>query len=229
MLDFASFVYYLREQNKLRKFRRLIAAGIEKCEPRFREITALHPEPNPGTVEFAHISRYQFAATKLPPGKVLNAACGSGYGNAILGESGHTPVGVDLYDRPLSVARENFPVGEYLQANVLDLSVFASGSFDGVVTFETIEHVQNPIKACEEFKRVLKPNGRLIGSIPIMIFHNPGTNFTWKAALEFVRSNFPGAKLFLQSNHEILDYSAESWQHIRGESDKYLLWSWQKQ
>ena len=221
-------VYQLRERNKQRKFDRLIRQGVEKCEPRFRPILDLSIDYPRGSVEFAHIERYRFATHHIPSGRVLNAACGSGYGNAIIAEAGGCPVGVDLFKEPLSIARSCFPFGEYFQADVLQLDRLSPQSFDAVVSFETIEHVSYPVSACSEFKRVLKPDGVFVGSIPIMIYHNPGTNFTWKAAQDFVVCNFPGASLFIQTNYSIEDYSIAAWRKQRSHGDKYLLWVWRK-
>lgn len=225
---FSDAVYSFKELNKLRKFKRMIFSGVEKCEPRFREITTLSPPALPGTVEYAHVMRYQFAATMLQTGRTLNVACGSGYGNAILANAGHHPVGVDLYERPLELARRNFPFGEYLCADAQDLIQIETSSFDSVVSFETIEHVRNPTKACSEFKRVLRTGGKFVGSIPVMIFHNPGTNFTWESANEFIQNNFKGSTLYLQNNQTISPASLELWRTIRNDSDKYILWVWQK-
>jgi len=223
-------IYQLREWNKQRKFDRLIRQGVEKCEPRFRPILDLSIDYPPGSVEYAHIERYRFAIDHIPKaqGRILNAACGSGYGNAIIAEAGGYPVGVDLFEEPLSIARNRFPFGEYVQADVMQLDRFSPQSLDAVVSFETIEHVRDPMRACSEFLRVLKPGGMFVGSIPIMVFHNPGTNFTWQAALDFVRNMFPDADLYLQDNCSIAPLSLVRWCAIRHQGDKYLLWVWRK-
>lgn len=39
---------------------------------------------------------------------------------------------------------------------------FATASFDAVVTFNTFEHLIDPVRAAQEIHRVLKPGGRLI-------------------------------------------------------------------
>ena len=223
----SDFVYSLREQNKMRKFKRLIRQGVEKCEPRFRCITSLSEPSVPGSVEFAHISRYHFAKERIS-GRVLNAACGSGYGNAILAEKGAIPTGVDLFEAPLKIARDCFPVGEYHQCDAQELALFDDESFDSVVSFETIEHVFDAVRASVSFKRVLKEGGVFVGSIPIMVFHNPGRNFTWSLANDFVDENFPGAEKFIQTNSEIRPHSVINWRELRDNGDKYLIWVWRK-
>lgn len=219
-------LYDIKERRKLSRFRALIAAGVEKCEPRYRPITELKTQWATGTVEHAHVSRYEFAALRIS-GRVLNAACGSGYGNAILARVA-SPVGIDLYDEPLEIARRNFAFGEYHRGDVLTLP-FSDDTFDGVVSFETIEHVSDAAAACNQLKRVLKPGGTLVASIPIMIFHNPGSNFTWAAAQLFVQTHFAGAELYLQDNWSIEPLCDQRWRQIRACKDKFVVWVWRKQ
>lgn len=59
---------------------------------------ALDPRDDTGQATLAlHLERYRFAASKLRPGRVLDLACGVGYGSAILGERPDvTVVGVDV-------------------------------------------------------------------------------------------------------------------------------------
>lgn len=39
-------------------------------------------------------------------------------------------------------------------------------SFDIIISFETLEHVENPESVLNEFYRLLSPGGRLITSVP---------------------------------------------------------------
>jgi len=43
---------------------------------------------------------------------------------------------------------------------------FRDSLFDRIVCFEVLEHLESPIKALKEFKRVLKENGEIIISVP---------------------------------------------------------------
>lgn len=231
--QFISDLYFVfHEANKNRKFARDIRRGIVRQEPRFRPITRIGRDVYegyaPGSVEFAHVQRYDFAKN-LVTGLVLNAAAGSGYGNEILGRAGSHVVGVDLYEKPLQLAKKYFPDHEFVRANILSLDAFPNEIFDAVVSFETIEHIPDPVCGVGELKRVLKIGGHFVGSIPIQIYHNPGTNFTYKEALRFINLHFPGSKLFLQNNFRILPLSPENWRQLRFEGNKYFLFHWVKQ
>lgn len=61
----------------------------------------------------------------------------------------------------------------HILANYPDIDIhklpYNSGSFDLVIHSDTLEHVANPIHALMECKRVLKPNGALCFTIPIIV------------------------------------------------------------
>ena len=76
---------------------------------------------------------------------MLDAACGEGYGTALLAAAGaRSAVGVDLderTDRPRRGATTRRP--EFVRGDVAQLP-FEDDAFDLVVSFETIEHVPDP-------------------------------------------------------------------------------------
>ena len=120
-----------------------------------------------------HVSRYVLAASKIRPGDtVLDAACGLGYGTAVLASCspGARFIGVDLDESCIDYAKSNFavldPTISYQACDVTKLSFLADNSIDVVVSFETIEHLPDYDAFLAEVKRVLKPDGRLIGSVP---------------------------------------------------------------
>lgn len=120
-----------------------------------------------GMVYGEHIVRYQ-AAIELVRGKVvLDIASGSGYGTALLGETAKEVIGVDVDEPTVQYAAKNyaarnvsFKVGDGIRIPLDDASV------DVVVSFETIEHIDNYRKFMAEVKRVLKPEGLFLLSTP---------------------------------------------------------------
>lgn len=69
--------------------------------------------------------------------------------------------GVDIYDEAIKHAKKNYPEIIFKVASAEKLP-FAKNSFDLILFYETIEHVENPKNCLLEIKRVLKKNGTLI-------------------------------------------------------------------
>lgn len=124
----------------------------------------------PGTIEWElyeveHRQRYEWAAKHCAGLRVLDVACGVGYGSEILRQAGAMKVvGVDLALEAIS-PNGHQRLALYANADACRLP-FADGSFDVVVSFETIEHVAKPERLLQEIVRVLKPGGVGICSSP---------------------------------------------------------------
>lgn len=126
----------------------------------------LLPEQQRGELVHAqHLARYRFAAQLAQGRRVLDAACGEGYGAAMLAAAGaKAAVGVDIDQATVDHARSRYGL-EFERADVARLP-FEDASFDLVVSFETLEHVPDAASAIAEFRRVLAPDGVLVASTP---------------------------------------------------------------
>lgn len=114
-----------------------------------------------------HIERYDFAATFVRGGRVLDCACGVGYGSARLSREGAQSVtGVDIDPAAISYAKKHY-AGGLVEFACCDGSKFNSAPFDTIVSFETIEHVPDPHALIDNLTRLLKPGGTLIASVPV--------------------------------------------------------------
>lgn len=133
-----------------------------------------HPErfdPREGTgrlIDSEHRGRYHWASRAVAGKEVLDVACGVGYGIEILAAAGAAAVtGVDL--DPAAVAESKARYGDHakeiVEGDIQQLPL-ADDSFDVVVSFETIEHVDDPAGALAQLRRVLRPDGLLIISSP---------------------------------------------------------------
>lgn len=137
----------------------------------------------PGLRSEAHLARYALARRHVREGAmVLDAACGLGYGSAILaaGTSAARVLGVDLAGWAIEYARLHYgstdPRLEFRQGDVTNLGFLNDASIDLVVSFETLEHLPNPDQALQEFARILKPGGVFIGSVPNLWVDEQGRN-----------------------------------------------------
>lgn len=114
-----------------------------------------------------HIVRYQ-AATTLVEGKVvLDIASGSGYGSAFLGTTAKLVYGVDINADAIAYAKKNYASKNvsFIKGDGIKIPL-EDNAVDVVVSFETIEHIEDYKTFMKEVKRVLKDDGLLILSTP---------------------------------------------------------------
>ena len=123
-----------------------------------------------GEIAYEHWHRYAFARRFVSGKRVLDAACGEGYGTALLGAIAASAVGVDIDLATIAHARATY--GDGLRVRFVATSCtglpLPSAAFDVVVCFETIEHLsaEEQPDMLSEFARVLIPDGVLIISSP---------------------------------------------------------------
>ena len=106
-----------------------------------------------------HLERYNWAKPFTKGRKILDAACGTGYGKDILEAKEYR--GVDISQEVIDYASEHYGEGFSIQdLEKIDLDYKP----DIVVSFETIEHLKSPTK----FLKWVRDNSKtLIFSIPI--------------------------------------------------------------
>lgn len=110
-----------------------------------------------------HVARYEFAARQIKrQSRVLDAACGCGYGSWIIQNAGNRVVGVDISRDAIKYAEEHYHGPGYLLGSILDKPWV--GWFDALVSFETIEHIAEPEKALKLFRESV--DGVFICSVP---------------------------------------------------------------
>ncbi|MFK7883161.1 MAG: glycoside hydrolase family 99-like domain-containing protein [Phycisphaerales bacterium] len=120
-----------------------------------------------GEIEAEHVHRYLFAAGLCARKDVLDIACGEGYGSALIGQVAASVVGVDIDAQTIEQARDSYGSDsiEFETGSCQEIP-YKRDSFDVVVSFETIEHIEEQENFLREIKRVLRPGGLLICSTP---------------------------------------------------------------
>src|SRR5579862_6931319 len=121
-----------------------------------------------GEIWLEHWHRYHFATSLARDKRVLDAACGEGYGSALLSIAATSVVGLDAADEAIAHARTAYGDLRGLRFEQGDCAAlpFADASFDLVVSFETIEHITAQREFLGEVRRVLAPGGLLLLSSP---------------------------------------------------------------
>jgi SAM-dependent methyltransferase len=120
-----------------------------------------------GAIWYEHWHRYAAVAPLAAGRRVLDAACGEGYGSYLLASRASQVTGVDIDDAAIAHARARYPRANlaYKQGSVSALPI-ADASIDLIVSFETIEHLTAQREMLAEFRRVLAPHGALVLSSP---------------------------------------------------------------
>jgi 2-polyprenyl-3-methyl-5-hydroxy-6-metoxy-1,4-benzoquinol methylase len=133
----------------------------------------------PGTLEWTlfyteHSQRYEFFASMCEGRRVLDAACGVGYGSSILAEKGANYIcGVDVSVEAIDYANVHYshPAAKFVVADCTNLESLEA-KFDIVISLETIEHLQHPEKLIEAAYKVLVDDGVFICSMPNILRHS---------------------------------------------------------
>ncbi|HDT15038.1 MAG TPA: class I SAM-dependent methyltransferase [Firmicutes bacterium] len=95
--------------------------------------------------------------------KVLDAGCGGGILiNQLRAAYGIKGYGVDISSLAIKRAKDSgYKDIKYHNAGIETLP-FKAGTFDAIVSFDVLEHIENKEKALKELLRVLKPGGRML-------------------------------------------------------------------
>ncbi|MBT2640069.1 class I SAM-dependent methyltransferase [Bacillus sp. ISL-41] len=119
-----------------------------------------------------HLARYQFSSYHLR-GRVLDIACGSGYGSQMLAKLGkkriNELIAVDFDPVTIEYAhkRYNHPLVKYRCEDATDpLLPQKLGMFDAIISFETLEHLEEERQFLANLYNMLKPGGTLVLSTP---------------------------------------------------------------
>lgn len=112
-----------------------------------------------------HVARYEFAARHLPPNsRVIDLACGIGYGSSVLADAGHTVAGVDRDAAAIKYGLQHYRHPSVMLAcfDALEFTP-AADVYGAAVCFETLEHVEDPLPL---LKALNKAAPLLIASVP---------------------------------------------------------------
>jgi len=117
---------------------------------------------------YEHLHRYHFAARYCAGRRVLDLACGEGYGSAILAAVAEHVVAVDIDQPTIEHARATYANDnlEFIESSITDARAFADGPFDVVVCLEAIEHIKEHEALVAAIKGALTPSGIAVISTP---------------------------------------------------------------
>lgn len=118
-------------------------------------------------IAFEHLHRYGVACALAAGKRVLDIACGEGYGANLLADFAQEVVGIDKDPATIAHATRKYQRSNlrFREGDCAALPL-ADNSIDLVASFETIEHISAHERFLGEIKRVLAPDGVLVISSP---------------------------------------------------------------
>lgn len=111
-----------------------------------------------------HLVAYTEAA-KMISGKVLEVGCGEGYGIDILASHAEAYTAIDKYASNVDHYIAKYPHVDFIRKSVPPFP-FEDNTFDCLVSFQVIEHIEDDVQFVKEMARVLKPGGLAILTTP---------------------------------------------------------------
>jgi SAM-dependent methyltransferase len=117
-----------------------------------------------------HVHRYRLASQLCKGLRVVDLACGSGYGSAVLRESARAVLGVDNDAATVDMARATIGAEQDIAFEAADAVEFLCrdlpADWDAIVCFEGLEHLPNPDEAIAAFARHAARGMKVLISVP---------------------------------------------------------------
>jgi len=161
-----------------------------------------------------HMARYTFAARLARGKRVLDAGCGAGYGAAELAHTAASVTGMDVAQEAVEFARANYRLPNLgFERGSCTALPHPDASFDLVVAFEVIEHLEQWKEFLLEVRRVMAPGAQFIVSTPNKSYYTEsrgeeGANpfhvheFEFEEFRRELKSIFPHVSMFLENHVE---------------------------
>jgi len=142
---------------------------LEQVKEFWDSVAGIYEKEN-AKVHAIHNQRFTEAVKHLQmtaPSKLLNIWSRDGGAIPYLYQthSGVKIVHCELSPMMIAAARKRYPEETFIECSLHRLP-FPGGSFDAVLSLETLEHVPEPQTFLSEINRVLKKGGQLVMSLP---------------------------------------------------------------
>jgi 2-polyprenyl-3-methyl-5-hydroxy-6-metoxy-1,4-benzoquinol methylase len=160
-------------------------------------------------------------AKEYVSGDVLEVGCGEGRGVGLLMPRAKSFTAVDKIEELVSSLQTKYPSGRFLSMNIPPLKELQTDSYDSIVSFQVIEHIQDDVLFLQEIHRVLKPGG-------IALLTTPNRKMSLSRNPWHIREYLPqelknlAAKIFssvemkgITGNKKVMDYYEQNKKSVR--------------
>ena len=114
-------------------------------------------------IEKVELKTFRKFGLEIAGKDILEVGCGNGYAASLLtAEHPNSYTGLDIMPEQLAIARaRELNNATFVEGSADDLSAFGDGSFDAILDFCILHHVEGWRMFFDECRRVLKPGGSI--------------------------------------------------------------------
>jgi SAM-dependent methyltransferase len=165
-------------------------------------------------------------APQYVKGDLLEVGCGEGRGIDWLLPGITSYTAIDKIATVIDKLQQKYPQGRFLSGNIPPLASFADNSFDSVVSFQVIEHIQDDRLFLKEIHRVLKPGGIALLTTPnrpYSLSRNPWhiREYTAQELTSLAKAFFSTVTMHgITGNDKVMEYHARNKKSV----DKLMRW-----
>lgn len=165
-------------------------------------------------------------APEYVKGDLLEVGCGEGRGIDWLLPAVSSYTAIDKIAPVIDKLQQKYPQSKFISGNIPPLSAFADNSFDSVVSFQVIEHIQNDKLFLKEIHRVLKPGGIALITTPnrpYSLSRNPWhiREYTAQELTDLARNFFSTVTMKgITGNEKVMEY----YQRNKKSVDRLMRW-----
>jgi SAM-dependent methyltransferase len=116
-----------------------------------------------------HLAVYEWIGARVIGKRVLDMACGEGYGSAVLARGAESVLGVDANPEAFEHARLRYTAQNVHFERGMVENHGEPRSYDAVVFLQTIEHVHDPVAVLRNLRSLLADGGAAYVSTPNLL------------------------------------------------------------
>lgn len=154
-------------------------------------------------------------------GDVLEVGCGEGRGVSLLMRQARSFTAIDKMEEVIAGLQKKFPAGKFMSMNIPPFGLLKDDTYDSVVSFQVIEHIEDDFAYLQEIHRVMKPGGIALLTTPnrkMSLSRNPwhvreylADELTTLASKIFSQVEMKG----ITGNGKVMDYYEQNKKSVR--------------
>ena len=154
-------------------------------------------------------------------GDLLEIGCGEGRGIDLIYPHCDRYTAIDKIGSVIEKLQQRYPAVTFYQMNIPPLGTLGDNSFDSVISFQVIEHIEDDLSYLQEIKRVLKPGGIALLTTPNFKFtltRNPWhqREYLSHELFQLAQSVFDQVEVKgIQGNEKVMEYYQQNKQSVQ--------------